>query len=74
MGGRGRWVGEDERGKGQNGLLPKSMRIFSSCLKTVSSNAGYVVSSVRSAGASIAASIAAPPEDEKDQVILGKTE
>ncbi|CAL9770288.1 unnamed protein product [Musa acuminata subsp. burmannicoides] len=69
MGGRGRWVGEDEQGKGQNGLLPKSMRIFSSCLKTVSSNAGSVVSSVRSAGASIAASIAAPPEDDKDQVL-----
>ncbi|RWW05018.1 hypothetical protein GW17_00031730 [Ensete ventricosum] len=69
MGGWGRWVGEDEQGKGRNGLLPKSMRIFSSCLKTVSSNAGSVVSSVRSAGASIAASIAAPAEDEKDQVL-----
>ncbi|URE49130.1 hypothetical protein MUK42_14956 [Musa troglodytarum] len=69
MGGSGRWVGEDEQGKGRNGLLPKSMRIFSSCLRTVSSNAGSVVSSVRSAGASIAASIAAPPEDEKDQVL-----
>lgn len=54
----------------RNGLLPSSFRIISSCLKTVSSNAGSVASTVRSAGASVAASIAAPPEDEKDQVVV----
>ncbi|XP_008809283.1 autophagy-related protein 18h-like isoform X2 [Phoenix dactylifera] len=57
------------RGKGRNGLLPNSLRIISSCLKTVSSNAGSVASTVRSAGASVAASIAVPAEDEKDQVL-----
>ncbi|CAD5177650.1 unnamed protein product, partial [Musa acuminata subsp. malaccensis] len=57
------------RGKGKNGLLPSSLRIISSCLKTVSSNAGSVASTVRSAGASVAASIAVPAEDEKDQVL-----
>ncbi|XP_072959818.1 autophagy-related protein 18g-like [Typha angustifolia] len=58
-----------KRGKGRNGLLPNSLRIISSCLKTVSSNAGSVASTVRSAGASVAASIALPAEDEKDQVL-----
>ena len=58
------------RGKGRNGLLPNSLRIISSCLKTVSSNAGSVASTVRSAGASVAASIAVPAEEEKDQVRL----
>nr|XP_029118325.1 autophagy-related protein 18h isoform X2 [Elaeis guineensis] len=57
------------RGKGRNGLLPNSLRIISSCLKTVSSNAGSVASTVRSAGASVAASIAVPAEEEKDQVL-----
>ncbi|RZR74811.1 hypothetical protein BHM03_00043884 [Ensete ventricosum] len=64
VGGRGM-----RRGKGKNGLLPSSLRIISSCLKTVSSNAGSVASTVRSAGASVAASIAVPAEDEKDQVL-----
>ncbi|XP_073104437.1 autophagy-related protein 18g isoform X2 [Elaeis guineensis] len=62
--------GRMRRGKGRNGLLPNSLRIISSCLKTVSSNAGSVASTVRSAGASMAASIAVPAEDEKDQVTL----
>ncbi|KAG8068788.1 hypothetical protein GUJ93_ZPchr0005g15336 [Zizania palustris] len=58
------------RGKGgRNGLLPSSLRIISSCLKTVSSNAGTVASTVRSASASVAASIAPQAEDEKDQVL-----
>ncbi|KAH0462204.1 hypothetical protein IEQ34_009779 [Dendrobium chrysotoxum] len=57
------------RGKGRNGLLPSSLRIISSCLKTVSTNASNVASTVRSAGASVASSISVPPEDEKDQVL-----
>ncbi|KAJ4957024.1 hypothetical protein NE237_013807 [Protea cynaroides] len=50
-----------------NGLLPNSFRIISSCLKTVSTNASSVASTVRTAGASVAASIAS--EDQKDQVL-----
>ncbi|XP_018482711.1 autophagy-related protein 18g isoform X1 [Raphanus sativus] len=58
-----------KKGKGKNssGLLPSSFKIISSCLKTVSANATNVASSVRSAGASVAASISAA-EDDKDQV------
>ncbi|KAF8111757.1 hypothetical protein N665_0073s0109 [Sinapis alba] len=57
-----------KKGKGKNsGLLPSSFKIISSCLKTVSANATNVASSVRSAGASVAASISAS-EDDKDQV------
>uniref|UniRef100_A0A1J3J618 Autophagy-related protein 18g n=1 Tax=Noccaea caerulescens TaxID=107243 RepID=A0A1J3J618_NOCCA len=57
-----------KKGKGKNsGLLPNSFKIISSCLKTVSANATNVASSVRSAGASVAASISAV-EDDKDQV------
>ncbi|KAG5374723.1 hypothetical protein IGI04_039319 [Brassica rapa subsp. trilocularis] len=59
-----------KKGKGKNtssGLLPSSFKIISSCLKTVSANATNVASSVRSAGASVAASIS-PAEDDKDQV------
>ncbi|CAH2039030.1 unnamed protein product [Thlaspi arvense] len=57
-----------KKGKGKNsGLLPNSFKIISSCLKTVSANATNVASSVRSAGASVAASISAA-EDDKDQV------
>ncbi|KAH7666888.1 WD40 repeat protein [Dioscorea alata] len=56
-------------GGGRNGLFPHSLRIISSCLKTVSANAGSVASTVRSAGASVAASIAVPAEEEKDQVL-----
>ncbi|XP_010522679.1 PREDICTED: autophagy-related protein 18g isoform X2 [Tarenaya hassleriana] len=57
-----------KKGKGKNsGLLPNSLRIISSCLKTVSANAADVASSVRSAGASVAASISSA-EDHKDQV------
>lgn len=58
-----------QSGGGRNGLLPSSLRIISSCLKTVSSNAGSVASTVRSAGASVAASIGPQAEDEKDQVL-----
>ncbi|KAG6493721.1 hypothetical protein ZIOFF_048721 [Zingiber officinale] len=58
------------RGKGRNGLLPRSLRIISSCLKNVSSNAGAVASTVCSATASMAASMAsAPSGDEKEQVL-----
>lgn len=60
-------------GGGRNGFFPNSLRIISSCLKTVSSNAGSVASSVRSAEASIAASIAVPADEEiKDQVSQSK--
>ncbi|XP_004496059.1 autophagy-related protein 18g-like [Cicer arietinum] len=51
-----------------NGLLPSSLRIISSCLKTVSTNACTVASTVRSAGASVASSISSPSDDHKDQV------
>ncbi|CAL5357551.1 unnamed protein product [Camellia sinensis] len=56
-----------KKGKGKNsGLLPNSLRIISSCLKTVSTNASTVV---RSAGASVAASISsASADDRRDQV------
>ncbi|OVA04397.1 WD40 repeat [Macleaya cordata] len=60
------------KGKGSgrnNGLLPNSLRIISSCLKTVSSNATSVASTVRSAGASVAASISVAAEDRKDQIL-----
>ncbi|KAD6120161.1 hypothetical protein E3N88_11432 [Mikania micrantha] len=56
-----------KKGKGKNaGLLPNSLKIISSCIKTVSANASTVV---RSAGASVAASIAAYGDDQRDQVI-----
>lgn len=46
-----------------NGFIPNSLRLLSSCIKTVSSN-------VRSAGASVAASISADADDlRKDQVL-----
>nr|KAJ0185742.1 hypothetical protein LSAT_V11C900457170 [Lactuca sativa] len=55
-----------KKGKGKNtGLLPNSLKIISSCIKTVSTNASTVV---RSAGASVAASIAASGDDQRDQV------
>ncbi|KAL5701546.1 hypothetical protein ACHQM5_026872 [Ranunculus cassubicifolius] len=59
-----------KKGKGSsrsNGLLPNSIRILSSCIKTVSSNASSVASSVRSAGASVANSIS--NDEIKDQVL-----
>ncbi|ONK62900.1 uncharacterized protein A4U43_C07F9290 [Asparagus officinalis] len=59
-----RWPAIDSRG-----WVPSSLRIISSCLKTVSSNAGTVATTVRSAGASVAASIAVPAEAERDQVL-----
>lgn len=60
-----------KKGKGRNnGLLPNSLRIISSCLKTVSTNASNVASTVRSAGASVSASISTSSEDHKDQVFL----
>ncbi|KAL5069341.1 hypothetical protein RYX36_020228 [Vicia faba] len=58
-----------KKGKSKNnGLLPSSFRIISSCLKTVSTNACTVASTVRSAGASVANSITSPSDDHKDQV------
>lgn len=55
-----------KKAKGKNtGLLPNSLKIISSCIKTVSTNASTVV---RSAGASVAASIAASGDDQRDQV------
>ncbi|XP_057474386.1 LOW QUALITY PROTEIN: autophagy-related protein 18g-like [Actinidia eriantha] len=54
-----------KKAKSKNsGLLPNSLKIISSCLKTVSTNASTVV---RSAGASVAASISST-DDRKDQV------
>ncbi|KAI3678973.1 hypothetical protein L6452_38277 [Arctium lappa] len=56
-----------KKSRGKNaGLLPNSLKIISSCIKTVSTNASTVV---RSAGASVAASIAASGDDQRDQVL-----
>ncbi|XP_051141840.1 autophagy-related protein 18g-like isoform X1 [Andrographis paniculata] len=56
-----------KKGKGKNGkLLPNSLRIISSCIKTVSTNAS---TAVRSAGATVAASIASSGDDRKEQVL-----
>lgn len=62
------------KGKGNgtrnnNGLLTNSIRIVSSCLKTVTTNATTVATTVRSASASVAASISVSNEDRKDQVL-----
>lgn len=65
-------TGKMRRNKNKNGLLPSSLKIISSCLKTVTANAGNVASTVRSAGSSVSASISAPPDGEKDQVFLLK--
>ncbi|EPS67432.1 hypothetical protein M569_07343, partial [Genlisea aurea] len=46
-------------------LLPNSLRIISSCIKTVSTNAA---TAVRSAGASVATSLASE-DDQKEQVL-----
>ncbi|XP_073314957.1 autophagy-related protein 18g-like [Primulina huaijiensis] len=55
------------RSKGKNSkLLPSSLRIISSCIKTVSTNAS---TAVRSAGASVAASISSSGDDRKEQVL-----
>ncbi|KAL0371371.1 UNVERIFIED_CONTAM: Autophagy-related protein 18g [Sesamum angustifolium] len=55
------------KGKGKNSkLLPNSLRIISSCIKTVSTNAS---TAVRSAGASVAASISSSGDDRKEQVL-----
>ncbi|XP_059625797.1 autophagy-related protein 18g [Cornus florida] len=55
-----------KKGKGKNSrLLPNSLRIISSCLKTVSTNASTVV---RSAGATVAASISRSGDGPRDQV------
>lgn len=55
-----------KKGKGKTSkLLPNSLRIISSCIKTVSTNAS---TAVRSAGASVAASISSPGDDRKEQV------
>ncbi|KAF5192968.1 Autophagy-related protein 18h [Thalictrum thalictroides] len=59
--------GKNSGGSRSNGLLPNSLRIISSCLKTVSTNASSVASTVRSAGASVASSISS--EEQKDQVL-----
>ncbi|XP_042061980.1 autophagy-related protein 18g-like [Salvia splendens] len=56
-----------KKGKGKTTkLLPNSLRIISSCIKTVSTNAS---TAVRSAGASVAASISNPGDDRKEQVL-----
>ncbi|KAL8028984.1 hypothetical protein ABFX02_14G198600 [Erythranthe guttata] len=55
------------KGRGRNGkLLPNSFRIISSCIKTVSTNASTVV---RSAGASVAASVSSCVDDRKELVL-----
>ncbi|GAU30689.1 hypothetical protein TSUD_39130 [Trifolium subterraneum] len=57
-----------KKGKGKNNdLLQSSLRIISSCLKTVSTNTCTVASTIRSAGASVASSIASPSDGHKDQ-------
>lgn len=45
-----------------NGFIPNSLRFISSCIKTASTG-------VRSAGASVAASISGDPDERKDQVL-----
>ncbi|XP_031478967.1 autophagy-related protein 18h-like isoform X2 [Nymphaea colorata] len=62
--------GKSARNGSGGRLLPNSIRIISSCLKTVSSNANSVASTVRSAGASVASSISFRDEEQlqKDQV------
>lgn len=47
-------------GGGRSGLLPTSLKVSSSCVRTVSTNAGSVVCS---AGVSVAV---APSDDDKD--------
>ncbi|XP_078441098.1 autophagy-related protein 18g-like [Wolffia australiana] len=54
--------------KARNGLLPSSLKVISACLKTVSSNAVSVASTVRSAGPDVAA------EAEKAQVLCANFE
>ncbi|GER24789.1 homolog of yeast autophagy 18 (ATG18) G [Striga asiatica] len=55
------------KGKGKNSkLLPNSLRIISSCIRTVSTNAS---TAVRSASASVAASISSSGDDRKEQVL-----
>ncbi|KAG8389405.1 hypothetical protein BUALT_Bualt02G0225800 [Buddleja alternifolia] len=55
------------KNKGRNSkLLPNSLRIISSCIKTVSTNAS---TAVRSAGASVAASVSSSGDDRKEQVL-----
>lgn len=54
------------KGKGKTSkLLPNSLRIISSCIRNVSTNAS---TAVRSAGASVAASISSSGDDRKEQV------
>lgn len=54
-----------KKGKGRNSkLLPNSLRIISSCIKTVSTNAS---TAVRSAGATVAASLSS--DDRREQVL-----
>lgn len=56
-----------KKGKGKTSkLLPNSLRIISSCIRTVSTNAS---TAVRSAGASVAASISSSGDDRKEQVL-----
>ncbi|KAI3948173.1 hypothetical protein MKX01_014772 [Papaver californicum] len=67
-------IGNEERkrnGSSSNGSLPNSLRIISSCIKTVSTNANSIASTVRSASVSVASSISATaaPDDQKDQLI-----
>ncbi|KAK7277884.1 hypothetical protein RJT34_22903 [Clitoria ternatea] len=51
-----------ENGRKSNGFVPSSFKFISSCIKTASSG-------VRSAGASVAASISGDGNDHKDQVL-----
>ncbi|XP_019421305.1 PREDICTED: autophagy-related protein 18h-like isoform X1 [Lupinus angustifolius] len=51
-----------EKGTKSNGLVPSSLRFISYCIKTASSG-------VRSAGASVAASISGDGNEHKDQVL-----
>ncbi|KAL6516050.1 hypothetical protein OROGR_019355 [Orobanche gracilis] len=56
-----------KKSKGKSSkLLPNSLRIISSCIKTVSTNAS---TAVRSAGASVSASILSSGDDRKEQVL-----
>ncbi|MCL7022202.1 hypothetical protein MKW94_030417 [Papaver nudicaule] len=66
---KGKGNGGSRSKPNNNGLLTNSIRIVSSCLKTVTTNATTVATTVRSASASVAASISVSNEDRKDQVL-----
>lgn len=56
-------------GQGPDSLLPTSMKVFSTYWRSVSANAGSFATSVRSAGAAVAAGVSSlGDERQKEQV------